>query len=39
MFIQFQAAVVDRMRAMHRPGESYSEVILPLAELETSDLK
>jgi hypothetical protein len=27
-FIQVEAAVVDRMRAMRRPGESYSEVIL-----------
>jgi hypothetical protein len=26
-FIQVEAAVVDRMRAMRRPGESYSEVI------------
>ena len=38
-FIQVEAAVVDRMRAMRRPGESYSQVILPLVELETSDLK
>jgi hypothetical protein len=30
-FIQVEAAVVDRMRAMRRPGESYSEVILRLA--------
>ena len=35
-FIQVEAAVVDRMRAMRRPGESYSEVILKLA-LKTSD--
>ena len=28
--------MVDRMRAMRRPGESYSEVILRLVELETS---
>jgi hypothetical protein len=26
-FIQVEAAVVDRMRAMRRPGESYSQVI------------
>ena len=26
-FIQVEAAVVDRMRAMRRAGESYSEVI------------
>jgi hypothetical protein len=38
-FIQVEAAVVDRMRAMRRPGESYSNVILRLVELETSDLK
>ena len=38
-FIQVEAAVVDRMRAMRRPGESYSHVILRLVELETSDLK
>ena len=37
--IQVEAAVVDRMRAMRRPGESYSQVILRLVELETSDLK
>jgi hypothetical protein len=36
-FIQVEAAVVDRMRAMRRPGESYSEVILKLVELKTSD--
>jgi hypothetical protein len=38
-FIQVEAAVVDRMRAMHRPGESYSHVILRLVELDTSDLR
>ena len=38
-FIQVEAAVADRMRAMRRPGESYSQVILRLVELETSDLK
>jgi hypothetical protein len=38
-FVQVEAAVVDRMRAMRRPGESYSQVILRLVELETSDLK
>jgi hypothetical protein len=38
-FIQVEAAVVDRMRAMRRPGESYSEVILKLVELKTSDPK
>ena len=38
-FIQVEAAVVDRMRAMRRPCESYSQVMLQLVELETSDLK
>jgi hypothetical protein len=37
--IEVEAAVVDRMRAICRPGESYSQVILRLVELETSDLK
>jgi hypothetical protein len=36
-FIQVEAAVVDRMRGMRRPGESYSEVILRLVELEMRD--
>jgi len=34
-FIQVEAAVVGRMRAMRRPGESYSQVILRLVKLET----
>jgi hypothetical protein len=38
-FIQVEAAVIDRMRAMRGPGESYSEVILRLVELKTSDVK
>jgi hypothetical protein len=38
-FIQVEAAGVDRMRAMRRPGESYSQVISRLVELETSDPK
>jgi hypothetical protein len=38
-FIQVEAAVIDRMRAMRRPGESYSEAILRLVELKTSDVK
>jgi hypothetical protein len=38
-FIQVEAAAVDRMRAMRRPGESYSQVILRLVELETGDLE
>jgi hypothetical protein len=38
-FIQVEAVVIDRMRAMRRPGESYSQVILRLVELEPSDLK
>jgi hypothetical protein len=37
--MQVEAAVVDRMRAMRRPGESYSQAILRLVELETSDLR
>jgi hypothetical protein len=32
-FIQVEAAVIDRMRAMRRPGESYSHVLLRLVEL------
>jgi hypothetical protein len=36
-FIQVEAAVVDRMRAMRRPGESYSAVILRLIELGTTE--
>ena len=38
-FIQIEAEVVDSMRAMRWPSESYSEVILKLVELKTSDLK
>ena len=38
-FIQVESAVVDRMRAMRRPGESYSAVILRLVELGTTDSK
>jgi hypothetical protein len=34
-FIQVEAAVVDRMRAIRRPGEIYSDVILRLIELES----
>lgn len=33
-FIQVEAAIVDRMRAMRRPGEDYSDVILRLIEIE-----
>ena len=36
-FIQVEAAVIDRMRAMRRLGESYSHVLLRLVELETSN--
>jgi hypothetical protein len=36
-FIQVEAAVVDRMRAMRRPGESYSAIILRLIELGTTE--
>jgi hypothetical protein len=38
-FIQVESAVVDRMRAMRQPGESYSAVILRLVELGTTDAK
>jgi hypothetical protein len=38
-FIQLEAAVVERMRAMRRPGESYSAVILRLIELGTTEAK
>jgi hypothetical protein len=38
-FIQVESAVVDRMRAMRQPGETYSAVILRLVELGTSDSK
>ena len=34
-FIQVEAAVVDRMRSMRKPGENYSSVILRLVELES----
>jgi hypothetical protein len=34
-FIQVEAAVVDRMRAMRRPGEDYSDVILRLVEIDS----
>jgi len=34
-FIQVEAALVDRMRSMRRSGESYSNVILRLVELES----
>jgi hypothetical protein len=37
-FVQVEAAVVDRMRTMRGPGKSYSQVILRLVELQTSDL-
>ena len=38
-FIQVEAAVVDRMRAMRQPGESYSAVILRLIELGATEAK
>ena len=37
-FIQVEAAVVDRMRTMRRPGEDYSDVILRLIEIEAGQL-
>ena len=33
-FIQVEAAIVDRMRTMRMTGESYSDVILRLVEVE-----
>jgi len=33
-FIQVESAIVDRMRAMREPGESYSSVILRLVDLQ-----
>ena len=38
-FIQVESAVVNRMRAMRRPGESYSAVILRLVELGATEAK
>jgi hypothetical protein len=37
-FIEVEAAVIDRMRAMRRPARATAK-ILRLVELETSDLK
>ena len=34
--IHIEAAAVDRLQAMRRPGEDYSDVILRLAQLEAS---
>jgi len=34
--IWLEAAVLERLRAMRRPGESYSDVILRLAQLEAT---
>jgi hypothetical protein len=34
--IWLDRAMVDRLRAMRGPGESYSDVILPLTESEAS---
>jgi hypothetical protein len=36
-FIQVEAALVDRMRAMRLPGENYSQVILRLVKLNSGD--
>jgi hypothetical protein len=33
-FVQVEAAVVDRMIAVRRPGADYSDVILRLVEIE-----
>jgi hypothetical protein len=37
--IWLEDAMADRLGAMRGPGESYSEVILRLVKLETTDLK
>ena len=37
-FIQVEAAVVDRLRTMRKPCESYSDVILRLIELRRARL-
>jgi predicted CopG family antitoxin len=34
--IWVEARVVDRLTAMRQPGESYSDVIMRLVELETN---
>jgi predicted CopG family antitoxin len=31
-----EAAILDRLRAMGRPGESYSDVILRLVEMKAA---
>ena len=36
-FIQVESAIVDRMRVMRRPGESYSSVMLRLVELRSRE--
>ena len=36
-FIQVESAIVERMRAMRRPGESYSSVNLRLVELQSRE--
>jgi hypothetical protein len=38
-FVQVEAAAVDLVRAMRRPGESYSGAILGLVESDVSDQK
>ena len=36
-FIQVESPILDRMRAMRGPGESYSSVILRLVELQSRE--
>lgn len=36
-FIQVESAIVDRMRAMRRPSESYSSVMPRLVELRSHE--
>jgi len=37
--IWIEAAVADRLKAMREPGESYSDVIVRLVELEARGLR
>ena len=38
-YVWLAPAVIDRLRAMRGPGESYSNVILRLVEVEAQDLR
>ena len=37
MLYPVESAIVDRLRATRRPGESYSSVILRLVELKSGE--